>query len=137
MTDRDARAGGSGVRVHPPGVAWASLLLAWLVPGLGHFVLGRRRRAAAYAVILTLMFAMGILLEGTLSRLSQGGILARLATFADLGNGALYLVSLLLGWGAGRVPAATWEVANAFHWSAGVMNMLLVLDAHDIAQGRK
>ena len=56
---------------------------------------------------------------------------------ADLGLGPFYVVAMKLGWGAGRVAAATHEVGNAFHWSAGVMNMLLMLDAGDIAIGRK
>ena len=135
MTDTEASADERAAR--PRSVAIWALVLAWLVPGLGHFVLGRRRRAVAYAVILTFMFACAIALDGTLSRFGQGGLLSRLGTLADLGNGGLYLLARALDLGDGRVAAATHEVANAFHWSAGVMNMLLVLDVHDIAEGRK
>jgi len=42
-----------------------------------------------------------------------------------------------MGAGAGRVVALTYEYGNAFLIVAGLMNMLVVLDAFDIAQGRK
>ena len=47
------------------------------------------------------------------------------------------MAGVSVGWGDGRLTAATHEIGNTFHWSAGVMNMLLLLDVHDIAKGRK
>lgn len=114
-----------------------AVLLAWALPGLGHLYLGRRRRAALYAGIILFMFTFGLWLEGSLSRPASGSYLSTLATVADMGAGPVYFVTQLAGWGAGRVTAATHEIGNTFHWSAGVMNMLLLLDAHDIAVGRK
>jgi hypothetical protein len=114
-----------------------ALVLAWLVPGLGHLYLGWRRRALLYFAVIVFMFAFGLALEGSLSQPKPGSILAWLATFADLGNGALYGLARMTGFGAGRVASGTHEYGNTFHWSAGVLNMLLVLDAYDIAQGRK
>ncbi|MBI4615478.1 MAG: hypothetical protein HY720_17805 [Planctomycetes bacterium] len=35
------------------------LVLGWLVPGAGHWVLGRRKRAALFCAILTLTFLVG------------------------------------------------------------------------------
>ena len=114
-----------------------AVVLGWLVPGLGHVVLGRPRRGAALGGILLLMFAVGLLLEGSLSRPSGGSYLSLLATLADLGMGPVYFLAQALGWGAGQVTSATHEIGNTFHWSAGVMNMLLLLDAHDVATGKK
>ena len=42
-----------------------------------------------------------------------------------------------MGSGAGGVVAVTYEYGNAFLIVAGLLNMLVVLDAYDIAQGRK
>ena len=39
--------------------------------------------------------------------------------------------------GAGNVIAQNFEYGNAFLIVAGLLNMLVVLDAFDIAQGRK
>lgn len=114
-----------------------AVALAWAIPGLGHAYLGWRRRGLLYFVILVVMFVTGLLLEGSLSRPGSGAYLATLATLADLGNGASYLLAQLFGWGGGRAASATHEVGNAFHWSAGIMNMLLMADAWDIATGRK
>ena len=43
---------------------YASLPLAWLVPGLGHFLIGHRARGVVFAVTIHLLFALGMLLGG-------------------------------------------------------------------------
>jgi hypothetical protein len=63
--------------------------------------------------------------------------LVALAAFADLGMGIPFLIARGMGAGAGRVIAITYEYGNAFLIVAGLMNMLVVLDAFDVAQGRK
>jgi len=116
---------------------WAAVGLGLLLPGLAHAWLGRPRRALLQGGIVVFMFGFGLALDGSLSTPQPGSYLSFLATFADLGVGPLYVLAQAAGWGAGRVTAATHEVGNTFHWSAGVMNMLLLLDAWDIARGRK
>lgn len=37
----------------------AGILAAWLVPGLGHLIIGRRAKAALYFVVITATFAAG------------------------------------------------------------------------------
>jgi hypothetical protein len=83
------------------------------------------------------MFAIGLSLEGSLFPFDLGQPLVALAAIADLGIGAPYLVARALGLGAGRVVAATYEHGNAFLVVAGLLNVLVVLDAYDIAIGRK
>jgi len=60
---------------------------------------------------------------------------------ADLGTGALYIVSWLLGTGFADDPVqaarATYEYGNTFLLIAGLLNYLTMLDAFDIAAGRK
>ena len=120
----------------PSRSAVVAVALAWAVPGLGHLYLGRRRRGLIYLAVLAVMFGTGLALEGGLSRPDSPTYLATLATVADLGNGLAYVIAQLMHWGAGRPASATHEAGNAFHWSSGVMNMLLVLDAWDTATGR-
>ena len=117
--------------------AAVAVVLAWLVPGLGHLYLGWPRRALLYAFVILCLFGFGLRLEGTLSWPERKSYLSVLATLADLGVGPVYAIAHWLGWGAGRVASATHEIGNTFHWSAGVMNMLLMLDTWDIALGRK
>jgi hypothetical protein len=46
-------------------------------------------------------------------------------------------VAWALDLGAGRVLAVTYEYGNAFLITAGLLNMLVVVDVYDIALGRK
>jgi hypothetical protein len=115
----------------------ALMILAWLVPGLGHLLQGRRQRALAFAAIIVVAFVVGILLQGELILPKAGDPLSYLAAIANLGNGALFLGAKLAGLGSGVVTADSYEFGNTFLLTAGMMNLLLVLDTHDIATGRK
>jgi len=111
--------------------------IAWAVPGAGHLWLGRRQKGLTFLVLLPLMFAFGLWLEGRLFPFEWSQPLVALAALADLGMGVPYGLARVLGAGAGRVVAVTYEYGNAFVIVAGLLNMLVVLDAFDIAQGRK
>ena len=56
---------------------------------------------------------------------------------ADLGIGLPFVAVSALGLGTGRVVAVTYEYGNTFILVAGLLNMLVVLDAYDMAHGRK
>ena len=60
-----------------------------------------------------------------------------LAAFADLAIGLPYFIASALGLGSGNVLAVTYEYGNAFIIAAGLLNLLVVIDAYDIALGRK
>ncbi len=83
------------------------------------------------------MFACGLWLEGRLFPFEFSQPLVALAAFADLGIGLPFFVAKALDAGGGRVVAITYEYGNAFLIVAGLLNMLVVLDAFDVAQGRK
>ena len=99
--------------------------------------MGRRQKGLIFLVALTLMFVTGLWLEGRLFPFEVRQPLVLLAAIADVGIGLPYLVATLLGHGSGRVVAITYEYGNAFAIVAGLLNMLVVLDAYDIAEGRK
>ena len=113
------------------------LVLAWLIPGLGHLLLRRRLRAAVFAAVVLVGFILGIALDGELLLPRAGDPLSYLAAFASLGNGALFFIAKYLGLGQGVVTAPGYEFGNTFLLTAGMMNLLLVLDTHDIAAGKK
>ena len=110
---------------------------AWAVPGAGHLWLGRAQKGLIFLVALPLMFAVGLWLEGRLFPFELGQPLVALAAFADIGVGVPYFVAKGMGIGAGRVIAQSFEYGNAFLIVAGLLNMLVVLDAFDVAEGRK
>jgi len=112
-------------------------LSAWFVPGAGHLWLGRRTKGLIFLVALPLMFAIGLAIEGRLFPFQMAEPLAGLAAVADIGIGLPYFVAWAFGLGAGRVLAVTYEYGNAFLITAGLLNLLVVVDAYDIALGRK
>jgi hypothetical protein len=110
---------------------------AWALPGAGHLWLGRRQKGIIFLIALPLMFAIGLALQGRLFPFEPSQPLVALAAAADVGIGIPYFVARLAGYGAGLVTAQTYEYGNAFVIVAGLLNLLVVIDAYDIALGRK
>lgn len=115
-----------------------AMVLAFAVPGAGHFYLGRRARAGAFFAIIVSLFAVGLAVDGSLYSLreAQDSLLAKLASLASMGSGALYFIARALG-PHGTVSSPTFEYGRMFTLSAGLMNLLLVLDCYDISMGTK
>jgi hypothetical protein len=115
-----------------------AMLLAYVVPGAGHFYLGRRRRAAAFFLIIATLFLLGLQLDAILYSIanSQRQLLGLLAAAGSMGSGALYLLGRMFG-PAGDIKSITFEYGRMFTLTAGLMNLLLVLDCYDISVGRK
>ena len=112
-------------------------LAAWAVPGLGHLWQGRRVKGLIFLIALPLMFGIGLAIQGRLFPFELADPLVALACIADFGIGIPYFIANALGWGAGEVRAVTYEYGNAFVMTAGLLNLLVVIDAFDVAMGRK
>ncbi len=112
-------------------------LASWAVPGAGHLWLGRRSKGLILLVALPLMFIIGLRIQGRLFPFDLSEPLVGLAALADLGIGLTYFVASALGYGTGDVRAVTYEYGNAFLIVAGLLNLLVVIDACDVAMGRK
>lgn len=111
--------------------------IGWLVPGAAHAWLGRRDKALIFLVAIVLLFAAGLALEGRIFPVTFQEPLVGLAALANLGVGLPYFVAWAAGLGAGNVVASSYEYANTYLIVAGLLNALVVLDAYDIAIGRK
>jgi len=124
-------------RVRPQGNAVVAVLSAWLVPGLGHIYLKRRLRGLAFFVLVMVSIFIGCRLEGNLYKVVPGQPLSVLATLGSMGMGFPYF---LLRYGIhyqGNIMGAGYEYGTAFLLTAGLMNLLLTLDAWDIVRGKK
>jgi hypothetical protein len=127
-------------RARPFAESWSRALLclaAWAVPGSGHFWLGQRQKAAVFFAALITMFGTGLLLNGRLFPFELSEPLVALAAFANAGLGLPWLAARLLDAGSGTVTAVTYEYGNCFLIVAGLLNFLVILDAFDVAVGRK
>jgi len=133
MTEREA----GQQRQAPPSAPPALLAAAWFLPGLGHLLLGKRLRAAVFAAVILAAFVTGLLLHGELAVPRSGQPFSFLAFLACLGTGAPYVLGRLLGLGLGDPMAVGFGYGNTFLVTAGLMNLLTVLDVSDIARGLK
>ena len=127
------------------------MIAAWLVPGLGHWILRRRVRGLVFGAVIFAAFVTGILLGGEIGTPKPQNPFSWLASFACLGNGILYIVRLV--WlngiadflssipfelqGGGSPSATGFAYGNTFLYTAGLMNLLTVLDVSDIVRGEK
>lgn len=115
-------------------------LASWAIPGVGHLWLGRRQKGVIFLLALPLMYGIGLAIRGRLFPvfpIDPAEPLVLLAALADLGIGVLYFISSAMGYGLGEVRAVTYEYGNAFLIVAGLLNLLVVIDAYDVALGRK
>ncbi len=108
-----------------------------LVPGLGHAFLRKWDRALVFLGCISFLFVLGIYLNGKLFDPDFTDMFSALKFIADAGSGLLYWLSFLRGAGTGNPAAYTYDFANVFVYTAGLLNMLVIVDAFDIAQGRK
>jgi hypothetical protein len=120
-----------------PGALMLLCLAAWVIPGAGHLWQGKTTKGLLFLAALTLMFAIGISIHGRLYPFQLSEPLVALAAIADVGIGLPYFLASAMGYGAGDVRMVTYEYGNTFILVAGLMNLLVVIDAYDVALGRK
>jgi hypothetical protein len=112
-------------------------LLALCIPGGGHFLVGQARKAAIFFVVLVAMFLIGLQFGGEIFRFQVSDILGLLAALAQCGLALLRFGTALIGAGRGEVTATTYEYGNTFLIVGGLLNLLVAMDAIDIARGAK
>ena len=138
----------------------AAVVAGWLVPGLGHMILGRYLRGAIFAVLILGSFALGMAHEGRLAlRDPRQPFLSTLQVVANVGVGipdavARWAVYGELTYALRPDPAYPTRVdrlsvlrerargrmsiyGTAYLWTAGLMNLMLLFEVWDLAIGRK
>ncbi len=112
-------------------------VLAWAVPGLGHIAAGRIGRGLIFGFIVVALFVGGIGLHGKVYRPEEGQPLSYLAAVGAAGVGLPYVVAHAMGAGFGDIRTQSYEYGNTFTLVAGLLNLLIVLDAYDVASGKR
>jgi len=116
--------------------SYTAALLAWVFPGLGHLFLGRRAKGLVLMGCLLALFVLGVGMDSRLQlHLGLDDPLAVLFSVAQMGVGAPYVLARLLGYEAGLVTSPNYEYGNTFTAVAGLLNVLVILDALDTARG--
>lgn len=121
-----------------PARAIPACLLAALLPGAGHLYLKRTAKGLTLLGCIGAMFGLGLLWDARLQmQVALEDPLAVLRSIAQMGVGVPYLLIRGLGGGAGEVTSPMFEYGNTFTEVAGLLNVLIVIDAFDTAVGRK
>ena len=120
-----------------PGRLALVCVLAWLIPGAGHLLQKRRDKGLVFLIAIPAMFVIGLWLSGRLFPFEWSDPLVFLGAIADRGVGAPYFIARLMDAGAGTVTDQSYEYGNTFLMTSGLLNFLVILDAFDIAMGRK
>ena len=119
------------------GRALGLCMVAWLVPGGGHFMLGQNRKAATFFVVLTFMYVLGLAAGGRLFPLQFSEPLIFLASLAEWMAALPRVAAGVGGFGDGTVTAISYEYGNTFVIVAGLLNAMVMLDVYDVVIGRK
>lgn len=126
----------------PPVAEWApALALSWLVPGGGHLLLKRTGRGLLLMAAITSMFVCGLMMRGAMFQPESGDLLTTLINtggfIGDLASGILYLLSQWLGYGQADMAGAVHDYGTKFLVTAGLLNILAMVDTFEIAVRRK
>jgi hypothetical protein len=113
------------------------LVVGWLVPGAGHFLVGKWVRALLLFAAVVTMYAVGLGLAGEIYAPNTGDLLAMLGFVGQLGTGLLYAVARLFGWGASSMVNTLADYGTKFLVVGGLLNIIAAVDAHSLANGRK
>lgn len=137
----------------------AALVAGWLVPGAGHAVLGRVGRGLVFFVLIMGSFGLGLAHDGKLALYTdQDRLLSTLQVIGNVGVGPVDALARMQVYGGPvyarpetsapsyarivdiwrerqRSPVSIY--GTAYLWTAGIMNILLLLDLWDISVGRK
>ncbi|MGH9450249.1 MAG: DUF6677 family protein [Terriglobia bacterium] len=132
-----AARGATGSRPPDVGRLLTLCIASWLIPGLGHWLLQRKWRALILFLAIIGMFVFGVLMDGQFFALASASYLERLGYLAELCAGAAMPVTKFFGYGGGNPFFISADYGTAYLISAGMLNVLTVLDAYDIALGHK
>jgi hypothetical protein len=125
----------------PVGSYLPALAAAWIVPGSGYFLLKRPGRAILTFVSVTAMFLIGIMMRGPFFVPQGGDLLTTIIYYggflAHIATGAMYFIAVALGYNQPDIAGHVYDYGSKFLVGAGLLNVLAMVDVHDIATGKK
>lgn len=122
---------------NPSSQAIAFALIAWMLPGLGHLLLRRWKKAAAFFLAVAALLVLGCLMRGDVFVPGSDGPLGTLGFFADIGSGAFYFLARALELPRADLSSTAGNYGTRFIAAGGIINVLAVIDAFETAARRK
>jgi hypothetical protein len=115
----------------------AAAVAGWIVPGLGHLLLRRWSKAAVYFLCVGGLACAGLAMRGGVFPASAEDMFDRLGFLADIGTGGFYFLAHLIQTAGPDVAHATGDYGTRMFATAGMLNLLTVLEAYEIGRGRR
>ena len=126
------------------------VLLAWFIPGSGHFLLKKHARGGLLALAVTAMFLFGIMMQGAtfqkayfdMSEMNpRPDLLTRVINtggyVGNLSTGILYMMTAWFGYDQPDVAGHVHDYGTKFLVAAGLLNILAMVDVFEIATKKK
>jgi hypothetical protein len=117
------------------------VIVAWIVPGGGHFLQKKTGRGALLLASVGLMFLFGLLMRGMMFSPEKGDILTTLINYGgfvcDLASGVFYFAATMFGYAAPDMPGDVHDYGTKFLVTAGLLNILAMVDSYEIAVRKK
>lgn len=125
----------------PIGTWLPAVGLGWLIPGGGHFLLKRSARGGLILFSVVTMFVLGLMMRGAMFQPQTGDILTTIIYWGgfvgDLASGLLYLLTVWFGYNQPDMAGHVHDYGTKFLVGAGLLNVLAMVDAYEIAIGKK
>ncbi len=112
-------------------------IAAWIIPGLGHLALKRWGRALIFFACVGGLAITGYLLRGNVFPPRSVDLFGTLGFLADAGTGIFYVLARFFERAGPDVSRAAGDYGTRFIAAAGIVNLLSVFDAYEIALGRR
>ena len=117
------------------------MLAAWVVPGGGHFLQKKTGRGALIFASVGLMFFFGMFMRGMMFTPEKGDILTTLINYGgficNIASGGFYFAAAMFGYAAPDMAGAVHDYGTKFLVTAGLLNILAMVDSYEIAIGKK
>ena len=115
--------------------------LAWLVPGGGHFYFKRWNHGGLLLFSVAGMFLFGLMMRGRMFVPADGSLFEVIVTYGgyigDLASGLLHFLATWLGYEQPYLASQVADYGTKFLVCAGLLNILGMVDAYEIAMGEK
>ena len=134
MAETENSAASSGKGNQP--LAIFAAVTGWLVPGLGHLLLGKWGKAVGYFLAVATLAIIGLRMRGDVFT-SAGDAFGMLGFLADLGAGVFYFLAHTINAAGPDVSRAAGDYGTRLIATAGVLNLLCVLEAYQLGLHRE
>jgi hypothetical protein len=100
-------------------------------------LLGRKWRALMLFLSIVTMFLLGLGMHGQFFSTGSGSYLQTLGYIGEMCVGVAMPAAKFFGYSGGNPFFVSSDFGTAYLVSAGMLNVLAILDSYDIASGRK